>query len=268
MNKTLLYSIVIVIVVVLFAAAMLYTTGYATTLNLAAYAGKPVPENLQAMLNVPDNLSNAIGMGAATSYFVKIKNATPLTADRKPEVLYIGAEYCPFCAAERWALIIALLRFGNFTNLKFMTSSASDYSPSTATFTFVGANYTSKYISFIAVETETNAANPQPLQQPTQAEQSMINLYDPGGSIPFLLIANSSFENGANFDPYSVLYGKNWSVIAKEIHNASSLQAEAIIGSANLLTEQICKADNYTPQSVCAQQYISRISRLPILKQA
>jgi len=32
-------------------------------------------------------------------------------------VVYIGAEYCPYCAVERWPLIVALNRFGTLTNL-------------------------------------------------------------------------------------------------------------------------------------------------------
>src|SRR5205823_15010475 len=42
----------------------------------------------------------------------------------KPEVLYIGAEYCPFCAAERWSLVYALARFGTFKGLLLSTSSS------------------------------------------------------------------------------------------------------------------------------------------------
>ena len=29
-----------------------------------------------------------------------------------PELFYYGAEYCPYCAAERWSVVIALSRFG------------------------------------------------------------------------------------------------------------------------------------------------------------
>ncbi len=41
----------------------------------------------------------------------------PPHLDGKPEVLFVGAEFCPFCAAERWPLIVALSRFGRFTAL-------------------------------------------------------------------------------------------------------------------------------------------------------
>ena len=44
------------------------------------------------------------------------------SATGKPEVLYVGAEFCPFCGAERWPLIVALSRFGHFTTLTNMQS--------------------------------------------------------------------------------------------------------------------------------------------------
>ena len=43
---------------------------------------------------------------------------TARTGKKKPELLYIGAEYCPYCAASRWPLIIALSRFGTFKGLR------------------------------------------------------------------------------------------------------------------------------------------------------
>ena len=60
----------------------------------------------------------------------------------------MGAEYCPYCAAERWALVMALSKFGTFTDLQGTTSSATDTNPSTPTFSFYGSTYTSKYLSF------------------------------------------------------------------------------------------------------------------------
>src|SRR6266568_183753 len=49
-----------------------------------------------------------------------------LTASGKPEIVYVGAEYCPFCAAERWALSVALSRFGSFSGLRLIHSSSTD----------------------------------------------------------------------------------------------------------------------------------------------
>ena len=59
----------------------------------------------------------------------------------KPEVLFVGAEYCPFCGAERWPLIVALARFGHFSRLKNMQSAPLSVFPGIQSFSFVGATY-------------------------------------------------------------------------------------------------------------------------------
>jgi hypothetical protein len=79
-----------------------------------------------------------------------------LTANGKPLVVYVGAEYCPYCAAERWAAVIALSRFGTFSGLGQTHSSSTDVYPNTATLSFHGASYTSQYLQFQGVETQSN----------------------------------------------------------------------------------------------------------------
>src|SRR5438874_585634 len=78
----------------------------------------------------------AVGKGSTVAKAVIRLNGTPLTKDGKPEVLYIGDEYCPYCAAERWAMAVALSKFGTFTGLRGIRSSSSDAFPSTPTLTF------------------------------------------------------------------------------------------------------------------------------------
>lgn len=241
------------------AVFLIYGISGSKTNSLTKYDGVSAPSGLLSLLNTPNTLNNAIGVGvAATSNIQSIKNSRLLTLNGKPEILYIGAEYCPYCAGERWAMVIALSRFGNFSNLRLMTSNSTDYSPNTATFTFYNSTYSSSYISFVSVEQTTN--NPRiPLQQLNQSQQGFMNAYDPQGSIPFLLFANRSTLVGASFDPKGVLYGKNWTTIAAQMQNASTLQSEAIVGAANLLTALICKATNNTPSNVCSQPYVTQI---------
>ena len=40
----------------------------------------------------------------------------PLTIDGKPTVVFVSEESCPFCAAERWPLVVALSHFGTWSN--------------------------------------------------------------------------------------------------------------------------------------------------------
>ena len=72
--------------------------------------------------------------------------------DGKPVFFFAGAEYCPYFAAERWSMVMALSRFGTISNLTLSASTGSDVYPNTPTFTFVGSSYTSKYIDFQSVE--------------------------------------------------------------------------------------------------------------------
>ena len=70
-----------------------------------------------------------------------VRASRPLTLNGKtPAMLYYGAEYCPFCAAERWAMTAALSRFGTWSGLKITASSHTDSTPATNTFSYHGAS--------------------------------------------------------------------------------------------------------------------------------
>ena len=53
----------------------------------------------------------------------------PLTIGGKPAIVFVSEESCPFCAAERWSLVVALSHFGTWSHLGFTTSSAADVRP-------------------------------------------------------------------------------------------------------------------------------------------
>ena len=103
----------------------------------------------------PLRVLEKVGAGSVTSPPSAI-SGTPLTAGGKPEMLYIGAEYCPYCAFERWGMIVALSRFGSFSGLSTVHSSSTDQFPNTPTWTFYKSSYTSKYLTFTTVEQTTN----------------------------------------------------------------------------------------------------------------
>ncbi len=105
--------------------------------------------------SVPAGVLNQVGIGTSTGK-PKAIQAPALTEDGKPKILYVGAEYCPYCATERWAMVVALSRFGTFSNLGQTASSADDVYPSTATLSFHGSSYTSSTIAFTGVETQAD----------------------------------------------------------------------------------------------------------------
>lgn len=227
------------------------------------------PSVVQALGAIPADVTSQIGRGTAQGSPIAV-NGPPLTGPRGlPEVLYVGAEYCPYCAAERWALVVALSRFGTFQNLQLARSAADDVYPSTPTFSFYGATYQSPYLEFRAVELQSSArvgSTYQTLQTPTPDEEKIVSQYDgppyvpasQAGAIPFIDVANRYVVTGANVSP-EVLDHRSWESIAASLSNPGSDQARAIVGTANLLTAAICQATGETPSTVCSQPAIRQI---------
>ncbi len=85
----------------------------------------------------------------------------PFLVNGKPTVIYFGSTTCIFCAENRWAMALALSRFGNFSSLFKGYSALKDsdaptlywapshYNSSTIDF---GSFYNSNNINFIAIE--------------------------------------------------------------------------------------------------------------------
>lgn len=183
---------------------------------------------------------------------------TPLTRNGKPLVVYIGADYCPFCAAERWPMVAALARFGTFTNLGATHSATADVYPDTATFSFHGSSYTSKYLTFIGVELYGNrpVGNSYPvLERPTAFEKGLISKYDPKGTIPFMYFGNW-IQMSASYNP-QVLAGMSLAQISQAMRNPQVVQSQAILGSANLFTAAFCKLTNGQPANVCTSKGVT-----------
>jgi len=221
------------------------------------------PSVLNAVTHVSPTVLANVGTGGQQKILVSLKGGSPsplLGPRGKPEFFYMGAEYCPFCAAERWSVVVALSRFGTFSKLNQTTSSATDVYPNTPTFTFYQSTYTSQYIDFVAVEETTNQPDGSggytTLQTPTAEQQNLISKYDgppylsSAGSIPFIDIGNQYVMQGANYSP-DVLSGHSWQDIAHDLSNSDSPVTKGIVGSANYLTAAICLATNQQPASVC-----------------
>src|SRR5947209_6405335 len=200
--------------------------------------------------NVSPSILAAVGTGGQQKILKPVKGNVPLLTGPtgKPEFFYAGAEYCPYCAAERWAVAVALSRFGTFSKLGETTSSATDVYPSTRTLTFYQSVYKSQYIDFVSVESLSNqpdgAGSYTVLQTPTADQQKLIDTYDgppylsSAGSIPFIDIANQQLLQGANYSPGD-LANLSWDDIANDLSNPNSTVAKDILGSANYLTAAI-----------------------------
>ena len=208
------------------------------------------PAVLTELTHVPATTLAAIGRGTSTNPPRAVSEELR-TVGGKPEVLYLGAEYCPFCAAQRWALIQALSRFGTFTGLSTTRSAADDVHPNTASFTFHGASYTSDYLTFTARELYTNVRSGghyTPLDRATADEMALLQKY--GGGFPLLDLGGRYVQVGASYD-MGLLHGLEWEQIAGALADPKSDLARAIDGSANVITATLCTLTKGQPAQVC-----------------
>ena len=213
-------------VAVVIGAFLIYRW-YTTPLPLPTPAPDTAAALITGLTSLPASEFETVGQGSASS-LIKPATGDVLTgASGKPQVLYVGGEFCPFCAAERWSLIIALSRFGKFTGLDVTSSSETDAFPNTPTF-----------------------RQQQPLMTLSASEDQVFGKYNPDRTIPFIDFGNKYTSAGAMYSP-EALSGQSWQAVLDEVKDPSSVQAKAIIGSANMITAAICKMTSDQPASVC-----------------
>jgi hypothetical protein len=256
-NRALLASGAVVVVIAIVLALVLVKLNSNSKSNGGPATGTVLSASVLNGLNVPASTLDAVGAGTTYSKPIIPIPGSTLTSGGKPEVLYIGAEFCPYCATERWAMAVALSRFGTFTGLHGIHSSPTDVFANTPTLTFYKSTYTSKYITFVPVETET--VSKAPLQQTTAAQNQLLAKYDtqpyippqsPRGSIPFVDFGNHYMISGASYNP-QVLQGKTWSEVVAALSDPSNPIAKGADGAANLITAAICKLTSNQPGSAC-----------------
>jgi len=207
----------------------------------------------QQVTDVPAATFDSVGTGTAAG-LKTISGQPELTLDGKPELLYMGGEYCPFCAAERWVIASAVSRFGALSGLRFIHSSPTDIYPDTPTLSFYRSGYASKYLAFAGVEWYGETPDPATptgyayLQQPTTQQAAAFARY--GGSFPFVDIGNRYLVPQAQYVP-SALAGLTWAQVTSAMRDPSSPVARDIDGAANMITAAICKLTNGQPAGVC-----------------
>jgi uncharacterized protein DUF929 len=262
-------SILVVLVVVVVFIVVKLNGSPAPSASTASNG--PTGTALTAVVNkvtsVPASTLDTIGegSGAVTNAPQTITgNPAALTANGKPEMLFVGAEFCPYCGAERWGMIVALSRFGTFSGLHTIHSSSTDVFPNTPTWSFYNSTYTSKYLTFTSVETTTNVPSTasnningfSPLQTPTAAQAALQAKYDVApyttedGSIPWIDFGNKYVQAGVSYNA-GLLQKLSWSTIATDLSNPASSVGQAIGGTANYLTAAICKMTGNQPASAC-----------------
>lgn len=277
-NRLLIACSAVVVVIIVVVALVLVKVNSSSSPKAPPNdgpTGTALATTLKDLTTVPASVLDAVrggnlpagDIGSATAIgggYLTPVTGSPLTAGGKPEVLYVGANFCPYCAALRWPLIVALSRFGSFSGLTSIRSALVDGAgktevyPGTPSWTFHGASYASPYLTFTAVELNTNVPDPSTgyyttLQALTKAQQTTMSVYDPSGAFPFVDMGDSYVQLSL-LVPYGPqdLQGKTWSQITAAITGgqASPLGKE-IDASANYLTAGICKLTGDKPATAC-----------------
>ena len=234
----------------------------------APVTGTLLPASVhRSVTGVPSSTLAAVGAGSVPAFLqashqphaVTPITGPPLVSSGKPEMLYIGAEFCPYCAGMRWAMAAALGRFGTLSPLRGIHSAPSpEIYPDTATLTFYQGSYASKYLSFVPVEHQT--VDHQPLQPLTSQQERIWARYQPDPNTrgyPFTDIGNRYMAT-VLFTP-AAMAGKTWSQNAVAMQNPSSPIAKDVIGAANYFTAAICQVTGNRPASVCSAPFIKNL---------
>ncbi len=271
-STTLAFVSVGVVVVVVVALVIVKVTGSSSpsVSNATPVLTAASPSVLaQVEIGVGASVVHAVGLPSSLNPPSVDKGQPALTSGGKPEAFYIGGEFCPSCAAERWAIIMALSRFGSFTGLDETTSSPWDTPPAIHTFAFTSAKYQSNCLAFRPVEHETNDTGPNGagrrfLLPLTSQESSLWAKYAKHFGIsqgfPFVDIGNKVFVLGASYDP-SILRGLDQGQIAAKLKNAQDPVTQGIVGTANYLTAAICSITGNQPAPVCSTSIVTQAAQ-------
>ena len=178
-------------------------------------------------------------------------------------MFFYGAEWCPLCAAERWAVVVAMSRFGTFHTLREMVSSSDDNYPNTSTFTFYQSSYTSPSLDFVPLENQDRQRNS--LQTPTANEQQLLTRYNVTG-YPFMDIGDRYLITIPSFDPVVLRTNLqdpsspplSQQEIASQLSSGNKLSV-CILGTANYLTAAMCSMTRNQPSNVCSDSSIQHI---------
>lgn len=171
---------ILTVAVIVLAVALLYKFGLFNLFspnfgNTIAGINTPLtPAQLSVINNAPNSYFESAGERLLNnSLNDPVTPARPndtgiypiMMVNGKPTVIYIGATSCVWCGSNRWAMALALSRFGTFGRLYKGYSALQDSDVPTLFWSADNIttqsginfdnNYTSNYISFISAEFES-----------------------------------------------------------------------------------------------------------------
>lgn len=158
----------------------------------------------------------------------------------KSLVYFMGAGFCPFCAAERWAIVMALERFGKWEGIVEDKSAGQDEKYlNVPTFNLARARYSSEHIEFAGKETADR--NFEPLQELDDSDFEILDMYNPDQMIPFLLVDGQYMQVGTGFSP-EMIQNMSHEQVRTELSNPESVIGKAIREEIDNITALACKS--------------------------
>ena len=235
----------------------------------------------------------AVGSPGSGANLVRLVPPAPLKEGGKPLVAFVATEYCPYCAAARWPLTVALERFGTFSGLETTASSPLEPYSDTATLSYVHATYSSRYLSFSGAELSSNVCprrdvvvNDQrdsalpswkspryvcsgvafrSLEQPTTEVEDAMSDVDSvpnftdklAETIPFVDFGGLYAEAGT-LDGPALLHGESVAQVLALFRRPSSPAGRVLLATANRYTAILCELTDGLPGSVCHSGVIEK----------
>ena len=150
------------------------------------------------------------------SNFYQDLDANALFINNMVSFVYVGGEFCPICAMERWAIVMALSNYGNFSSPSFYNSSEGNI----PTYDFTKISYSSSVVNFEKVEVSDQQTHS--LEPLTGIPASLYEKYNSNQYIPFICIGGTFIQIGS---------GKSFNTAS--FSGLSSQQIESQIQSKN-----------------------------------
>lgn len=240
---------VLVLIPALMAAPAQARTDGSKPISVAVFA---------AATSVPVSTLDAVGAARVSrpAQFGREKLTDgPLIKDGKPEILSASLSWCPHCAANSWAIAVALDRFGSFSKLRTINTGtyharngAKPGYSYTKGLSFTAAGYSSEYITFTPVVVQDLEG--RPVKQLTAAQKSALGFSLNG--FPAMNIGGLYGTVGSGYAPGYLRGAKLTHLkIARAMHDPASPIAKRIGGLANFISAGICKATGGVPADVC-----------------
>jgi hypothetical protein len=221
---------------------------------------------IRTTVAVPDSVLEAVGRPHVVTSLKAIHGESTLNDGGKPAFVYVGSGACPSCAFQQWALLVALSRFGSFSNLgQFVFPPMSTGTPLPLSWSFTGSTYTSASLTFDPADVSPFATStPQGVLLHSASlsrlqKQAIDGLEGPtpeSQSLPFTDIANRFWDEGFPVTPsntwFTLLEGLSLDQVAADLNDPASPVAQLIDGVANEMIGDICDVVGVKSAPMCS----------------